>query len=167
MRPRKFVRLFSVLGCALLLASCAMNQAKREFSYFRGSDKAFDTFEVDVPVDVAHRLVQEGAKRCYAMPATAGVGYTAGVFFPVPGAAVTVESDPIVSETTAGMSTRVGAGNSINYVPMFQVDIVRTPEKSKVTVYYEFRDQKTDGSQLGNVVAWIAGDAAHCVKRRK
>jgi len=167
MRASSRIHLVAVFVCSLLLPSCAMNQAKRDFSYFRGSTKAFDTFEVDVSVEEAHRLVEEGARNCYAQEAARGLAPVAGIMVPTLGAAVTVESEPFTTGTMTGMSTRVGAGNSINYVPMFQVDIAQLQQKSKVVIYYEFRDQKSNGRQFGDVVAWVAGDTEHCTKRRK
>jgi hypothetical protein len=112
--------------------------------------------------------VQEGAKRCYAKEASPMMMSSgAGGYVIVPGAEVAVTEEPISAPELSGMSTRVAAGNTVNYVPIFQVDIVQLAAGSAVTIYYEYREQQKNGLQKSDVIGWIGGDVDRCSKKRK
>lgn len=164
---RDSISIIVLLLCAMATASCAMNQEKREFSYFRAGQKSSESFEVPETVEIAHLRVQQGARDCYAAEAQSGMTMVGGLFVATPGAATTVETQTFEDAGRTGMSTRVGAGNAVNYVPIFQVDILPTAAGSEVKLYYEFRDELSDGRKRADVAAWITGDIAHCSIRKR
>lgn len=122
----------------------------------RTPGKPADTFVVPLPIDEAQRRVQAGAIGCYQRHVQ--------IFYDAPGADVTVESEVIDSRHA---STRVGAGNAINYVPYFQVDLAFNEAGTDISVLYEHEAVRKDRKYLSDVSAWLRGDTQSCSVRAR